>query len=144
MTWTYTGPANSDSDAVRFLIGDTLSTDPLLSNEEVAWLLSERGGVYPAAIQACETLAAKFARMTDTVVDDVEVKASQRAKQFRELRADLQRRAALSGGALPYLGGQSISDKQAREDDTDRVPPIFGRDMHVVSPSSPFSTREAS
>lgn len=143
MTWTYGGdPSANNRDAVRFLIGDTVSADPLITDEEIAWLLSEAGGVYTAAIQACETIAAKFARLADTVVDDVEVKASQRAASYRALAATLKTRQALSGGALPYAGGISIGDKQTREDDDDRVPPIFTRDMHVVSPSSPFSSTE--
>lgn len=142
MTFTYGGdPSANNRDAVRFLIGDTVSADPLITDEEIAWLLSERGGVYPAAIQACETIAAKFARLADSQVDDVNVKLSQRAAGYRTLAATLTTRQALVG-AMPYAGGISISDKQTREDDTDRTVPIFSRDLHVVSPSSPFSSTE--
>lgn len=138
MTWTYTGdPSDSEKDAVRFLIGDTVSTDPLITDEEIAWLLTERGGVYPAAIQACETIAAKFARLADTQVDDVRVNLSQRAKGYRELAQTLSSRQAISG-AMPFAGGISQAQKETAEEDTDRVPPFFTREWATVTSPSAF------
>lgn len=142
MTATYTGPANSDADAVRFLIGDTTVTDALLQDEEIAWLLTESGSVVnTAAASACEAIAARFARLADTQVDDVRVALSQRAKGYRQLAADL-RTQVTRAGVMPYAGGISIAQKHTAEEDTDRVQPIFTRDMHVVSPSSEFSHQE--
>jgi hypothetical protein len=140
MTWSYTGPASSSADAVRFLVGDTVEADPLLSDEEIAWLLTEHGNIVGlAAVQACETIAAKFARLADSQVDDVAAKASQRAAGYRTLAADLRGRVTVAG-AMPFAGGISIGQKDTAEADTARVPPIFTRDMQVVSPSLPFST----
>lgn len=133
MTWTYSGdPSASDRDKVRFLVGDTQTADQLVTDEEIAWLLSEASGVYPAAVMACESIAAQFARLADTQVDDGRVSLSQRAKGYRDLAATLRSRVAVSSVSL-FAGGISISDKQTAESDTDRVPPIFTRDMHVVS-----------
>ena len=64
MSWTYTDPNTSDRDKIRFLIGDTDSTDPLLSDEEIAFTLTEAGGsVYQAGHDSCYAIAAKFSRM---------------------------------------------------------------------------------
>jgi hypothetical protein len=65
MTWTYVGPATSDRDKVRFLIQDVETTRQLMSDEEIAWLISEWGDVYEAAANAAEALAAKFTGKAD-------------------------------------------------------------------------------
>jgi len=53
MTWTYSGnPANSSSDAVRFLIGDTDTTDQLISNEEIAYLVTVHGNIRRVASES--------------------------------------------------------------------------------------------
>lgn len=144
MVATYTSPANSAADAVRFLIGDTDTSDALLQDAEISWLLSENGNnTYSAAAHACETIAAKFSRLADTQVDDVRVSLSQRAKGYRSLAVELRGRIALTG-AIPFCGGISEAAKQTQQDDTDRVPPIFTRDMHVVSPSGLFASQEDS
>jgi len=123
-TWTYDGdPTASDTAAVRFAVGDTDTTDQLLSDEEIAYLLTEYGTVTAAAVSACEALAAKFARQVDRQVGNLRLSSSQRAAQFRELAATLRRRAALT--ATPYAGGLTYTDKDARAADTDRVKPAF-------------------
>jgi hypothetical protein len=41
MAWTYSGdPNSSDKDKYRFLIGDTISTDPILADEEITFILN--------------------------------------------------------------------------------------------------------
>lgn len=128
MTWTYSGdPAASDTAAVRFAIGDTDSTDQLVTDEEIAYLLTG-SSVAAAAIAACESLAAKFARQVDRSVGNLSLSSSQRSAQFRDLAATLRRRSAYL--AAPYAGGISVADKETQEDDTDRVKPTFIRSNH--------------
>lgn len=61
--FTYTGdPSVSDRDKIRFLIGDTISTDAHFQDEEIAWMLGEwAGDVYKAAQAACEILSGRYA-----------------------------------------------------------------------------------
>ena len=76
MGWTYGGdPSASAKDAVRFLVGDTDSTDQLLQDGEITYLLSQYNNApLNAAIRACETIMAKFARMADeTAPTDAQV-----------------------------------------------------------------------
>lgn len=66
MAFTYSGnPSASDRDAVRFMIQDTDSTDALMQDAEIDWLLAQVTNVYQAAHDACYALAAKFARKAD-------------------------------------------------------------------------------
>ena len=66
MVWSYSGdPSSSDRDALRFLIGDTDTSDQQLVNEELDYLLTEHGAVGPAGIAACRAMIGKYARLVD-------------------------------------------------------------------------------
>ena len=116
-----------ESDKVRFYLGDTDSTDPLLQDEEILFALSEYGGPRLAAAACCDSLAAKNARLADLAEGQLRISYSQRYKQFLEMAAVLRSRAAVL--AVPSAGGISISDKEAAEGDTDRVSPSFTVDI---------------
>lgn len=123
MTWTYSGnPGSSSRDELRFLIGDTDSADPLFSDEELDYLLTEHGGSVPAAAMAsCRRLIAKYSRYVDQKTGDIDIKYSQRISQLNSLmdtlRGDLR--------PVPYAGGISVSDIEAVRDDDDRQGPVF-------------------
>lgn len=90
MTWTYSGdPAANDRDAVRFLVADTDSTDPLISDEEIAYLISLFAEPPLAAVGAARAIAAKFSRDADqarTVGDlTLSQSLSQRSEQYHHL-----------------------------------------------------------
>lgn len=131
MAFTYTdSPASVPRDAVRLLIGDTDSADPLLSDAEVAFYLSENGSNnYRAAIEACRAIAAKLSRRPDHAVGRVIVSYQQRAKDYLAL-AETIRQKWLMATTSPYAGGISLDDKQSQEENTDRVPPFFTRNLH--------------
>lgn len=129
MAWTYTSdPSNVPRDAVRLLVGDTITTDPQLQDEEIAYFLSQAGGsVTGAAVRCARALMAKFARLVDKSVGDLRLSYSQRQAAYAALLADLETQLAL--GAVPFAGGTSISDINTRRGDTDRPAPDFERDM---------------
>ena len=117
-------PSTDIDDAIRFLIGDTDPTRPLLSDDELAYLRDQYGdNPLRVAAEAADALAAKFALLVDQTVGRVSVSYSQRATQFRALAAELRRRMARSG--KPYFGGVSVADMDAEEADTDRPEPLF-------------------
>lgn len=105
MTWNYSGdPASSDRDAVRFLIGDTNTSAQLVSDEEIAWALTEAGGnVYRAASNLCDNVAAKFSNSTQRTVGSLSINLAEKAQHYRDLAKTLRRKAALRGGALVVL-----------------------------------------
>lgn len=90
-SFTYSGdPSSSDRDTVRFLIQDTDSTDPLVSDSEIAYLLNAAAAnVYQAAHDACTTISARFARKADTSKSVGDLSLSQafgnRAEEYRKL-----------------------------------------------------------
>lgn len=132
-TWTYTDdPENVPADAVRFLVGDTVSADPQpLSDAEVLFCLSRRNGVTTlAAMDAAGKLAAYYSRQADTTNGKTSVSASQRAIGFRALASDLKQQAAsLNAPSNAFAGGLSLGQKQTLQSDTDAVPPTFSLGM---------------
>lgn len=138
MSWSYSGnPGASAKDAVRFLVGDTESVDPLLSDQEIEWSLTQNSSSPQAtALFLCDRLIAKFARLADETVGRISISYSQKAEGYRKLKADLQESAVHD--AMPYAGGISISDGQMVSGDPDRVRPAFTKHMqenHQVSPA---------
>lgn len=128
--FSYSGdPRKSDKDKVRFLIGDTDANDPQLGDSEILYALESEGNAFRAGVACAVALAAKFSRLTDESVGDVSKSYSKRAEAYRELAKDLRRRNA-ERGVVPYAGGISVAEKEAVEQNTDRVDPAFTRDLH--------------
>ena len=120
MAFSYSGnPADSDKDAVRFLIGDTDSNDPLVTDEEIAWQLGQRVRVHLAASSCCVAIAAKFSRKADRSVGNLRASFSQQADAYRTLAQDLEAQAADTAVLQPFAGS---SDE-----------PRFTRDMHTFN-----------
>jgi hypothetical protein len=130
VTWSYSGdPSANDRDAVRFLITDTDSADPLVGDEELEWLLTRHGSVNSAAVEACRQISRQFARAaTGKQVGDLRLEFRTRAKDFADLADRLEAAGALvvSGKA----GGISVSRKRTVEADSDRTTPSFRRGLH--------------
>jgi hypothetical protein len=135
MTWSFddSALASSKKDQVRLMIGDTDTTDQLVSNEAIVFYLSERGdSVSLAAADCCDIIAAKFSREVDTKNGALSVSASQRAAAYRKLSEDLRAQGAELCDV--FFGGQSIDGKIDLETDTDAIQPRFARGMNDVMP----------
>lgn len=123
MAWSYSGdPSASDSDQVRFLVGDTLTAEQLVTDEEITWALTQ-GSTYTAAAVIADGIAALFSRKSDMAVDSLKNSYSQRSAQYRVLADDLRVRASSVGGLTVFAGGISVAGKESRESNTDRVEP---------------------
>lgn len=140
MAWTYAGaPGTSTAterrDAVRYLVGDTDTTDQQLQDAEIAFCLSQTSDdVYLAASIAASTLSAKYGRLVDTILDNSNVRASysQRQKSYAELSRQLERKATRYGSkslGIPDAGGISVSEVNNARSDADRVDPMFSVDV---------------
>ena len=132
--WTYTGNlATSNKDVVRFLCGDVDDGDPQVSDEEIAFALTDEGNVYAAAAVICEHLSARWAREASRSINagaglSTSINLSERSKAYAQKAKDLRVRASTSAGMV-YAGGISQSDKEANQDDTNLVPPAFFKGM---------------
>lgn len=142
MSWTYSSnPAYSAKDQVRFLIGDTDSNDPLLDDQEIAWVLSKyNNSPINAAIRCCESVVAKFSRLANEAVGQVRIDFSQKAEGYTRMMTILKTRLATEDAA-PYAGGISVSDKQAQVQNTDRVRPDFRKHMMENEQIAPWTTQ---
>lgn len=136
MVWTYslTSLATTQKDQVRLAIGDTLSSDQQLQDEEINAALANRSTILGAAADCCRSIAAKFSRSVTQKAAGASANFSDLAKQYLTMALQFDAQAALSGSALPYAGGISIADKMNQETNSDRVPPNFtiGMDDNVL------------
>ena len=100
MAWSYDPTLAGDADRVRLLLGDTNSADPLLSDEEIAAMLTLEGSVQAATAHAADALALIFARKANSVTDDIGQRVSygDRAGTFRQLAARM--RATVQGASV--------------------------------------------
>ena len=140
MTWTYDVAQLSTSQLmqVRRLIGDVKTNDQLLQDEEINFALSRYAVIELAAAECCRDLATQFAREVDLVQGELKTNYSNKARAFNSLAMQLENRGMARGGAIPYAGGISQSDKDTQVQDTDRVPPNFNRgEFDNLLPVSP-------
>lgn len=127
MTWTYDSPQASDKDTVRFLVQDTNTNEQLASDEEIEWALAEHGNIVrAAAAEVAEAIGRHFARQATITDAGFRVDYSKRAEMYFAIAKDLRQRFQ---AVSPFAGGISITDKDSREEDTDRVRPAFTRDQ---------------
>lgn len=130
MAWTYSGdPSSGSRDQVRFLIHDTDTSDQLLQDEEIDWVLTERPNVYLAGETCCIQIATGFSRFADQSTQDLSDSYSQRAKMYSERAMELRELAWKSTPVIPYAGGTSVSDKELQRDNDNIVQPRFRRDQ---------------
>jgi hypothetical protein len=95
MAFTYIDPSSGNRDKVRFLIGDTDSTDFHMHDEEIAYLLTIWGDVFSAAIAGAELIAGSFAHKTNysRSIGDLSISESYQASadEFFKLADRLRR-----------------------------------------------------
>ena len=89
-------PAGSQTDQMRLLMGDTSTTNPLLSDGEVTWLMSIHTTPVRGAYQGALLLAAKYSQKANLTVGPTTINYANLAASFRALAADL----AKQGGRL--------------------------------------------
>jgi hypothetical protein len=133
VSWSYSGdPSNSPLDELRFLLGDTDPDCPILSDEELNYILGKANNDMQAAVLASlQIIVIKYARLKDETVGDVQVKYSQIYDHYFDLLKKEQEAGSitsLSSGGI-YAGGISVTDKKTRQSDPDRVQPKFFKDL---------------
>jgi hypothetical protein len=138
MSFTYDPAGTSALDDVRWLIADTDPTDPLQQDEEITRVLTRQPNTYRAAAFIARQIARQFARQCDLdIAREVRISLSDRAKQYAAMARDMEdeanKGAGGGGGVGVFVGGISVAQKQAAEDNTDRVRPAFTRELHATT-----------
>jgi hypothetical protein len=121
MSWSYSGdPASSTRDLVRFLLRDTDSSDQLLTNEELDYLVATWGNGYEAARAGALVLASKFTRQADLSksVGDLSISESYggRANEYRELAQSLAEQRQRLSPATPWAQPGNLVATANRKD----------------------------
>lgn len=123
----YTGnPSAVPTDALRLYLGDTSTTNPMLSDEEVDYFLTQGNQVpVQGAYLACQALIARFAYKMTVTVGPTSVNYGQLVDQLKALSATLEAQGGKPGWldmGLPVdasslksseLGGQSWHNPRA-------------------------------
>lgn len=133
MTWNYKNPEANDKDKVRFLIGDTDSTDPLVSDEEILHCITKQTRLELAAAMTLRALAAKFSRMVDKSMGGISARMGQIAKAFSDRANELdpgRLTANINVGILPVFGGVTIAEKMNENADYGATQPAFKKGMN--------------
>lgn len=114
---TYTLPAPSSSTVttttdhttvlsqIRMKIGDTVSTDPLLTDEHILEVYANFPTVIAAAVECVKNIIARMARDADFSAGVISVQRSPRFQQFKDLLVQLEAESETS--LVVYVGGQS-------------------------------------
>jgi len=137
MSWSYSeDPSASNLDAVRFWAQLTDSNNERLSDEEIAFIITQEDSNKGAGAACCEILATKYASEADIVAGangELAVKFSQISAQFAARGKAIRDSSATPVG--PWAASVSIGEKESQEDDTDRVEPAFKRDQFATDGS---------
>lgn len=131
MTFTYVDPTTGDRDRVRFLIQDTDSAAPHMTDAEIAWLITESSDVYDAAATAADTLAAKYAGKSDysKKVGDLSLQEtfSNQATTFQTLAKTIRSNRLLKGAPTWVANAASLQSTADREVDTRNTDAFMGQ-----------------
>ena len=123
---------------VRFLVGDTDSTDYAITNDNVSFALTQAGDdIYLAAAICARALAGKYATYVDTKFEDVSSDHSQLSENYYKLATRLEAQSKKYGSrglGLPAAGGLTYSDIEANDLNDDRVQPKFKQDQFANPP----------
>lgn len=128
MTWTYSGlpgTTGKEADTIRFLIGDTNPQDQQVSDEEIAFALTQESNLYKVAAVVLRAMQARFAREADCSVGDVSKSSSQIAKALAEKAKEYDKYAddKSKGNIRMFVGGISWAEKHNLDEDSDAVRP---------------------
>lgn len=112
MAWSYSGdPSTSPKDGVRFLVGDTIQTDPQLQDSEILFLVSNYTNIWKSAAYAARSIASKYARQISKGVGDLRLEYQQRQTAYTEMYRDYLKQAT-ARTSMPFAGGISKADAQ--------------------------------
>lgn len=131
MAWTY-DPTDLDKDTasgrlnvVRFLSGDTDSTDEQVQDEEVVFSLGQvNDNVYLAASYIAGTISSKYARLVTTELDgQLTLEYGELSSNYKTLASSLKQQAVTLTASLSLRAG-GINNSVIASVDSDVTRPI--------------------
>ncbi len=132
MTFTFSlaDLATSEKDQIRVELQDTDVNNQRLQDEEIAFAITVERGYWSAAARCAEWIARGYLFKADVRLGrSMQIQYAKMAQQYLEMAKSLRQKAL--GTTPPFVGGMSVSDKIAYEQDTDLLTPFFERDMMI-------------
>lgn len=120
--------------AVRFLVGNTSTGDPIvISNEEIGFAINQTGNIYCAAVLVASGMlqqyASKSAGATQSrTVGNLSITYGDRAASLRANLPYLKQQCAMRS-VVPVAGGITVASRDERLEDTSLTPLVFGVGM---------------
>ena len=145
MSWSYdptdlnTTTASGRLNTVRFLVGDTDSSDQKVQNEEIEFSLAQTNDdVYGAASYVARSLASKYASKVTLELDgQLMAQYSDLYDHYRSLADKLDYQAKKFGAQLGILaGGISKTQVGLVRSNPDTLKPAFRRDRFTNPPDT--------
>lgn len=131
MTWSYTASSTMTGvNAVRWLVGNTSSGDPVVvSNEEIGFALTQTGNMWCAAVQVAESMLQQYGSKTagsvqSKTVGNLSISYGDRVASLQSLLPNLRRQCALRS-VRPIAGGITVASREERAADTSLTDPLF-------------------
>lgn len=91
MTWSYSGdPSASDKDHIRYIIGDTKESMPLLSDEEIMFEFAKKMDVKLSALECVDRIIASLAQEVSYTIGPEHVAAGDKYKHYLTIYRRLQ------------------------------------------------------
>lgn len=111
MTWTFELNFTLHRDQIRQMIGDVVATDPLLTDEAIAFFYARAGNdILAGAILAARSAAAKLALEYDKDLDGLKTNRSQRHKAMLDTIAQLEAEQALGNFSFTPPSAGKVAD----------------------------------
>lgn len=132
---SYDDTLPTDLDKARALLGDTATTE-LLTDDHIEAVLALYSFNSSVAFLATE-LATRYAQKPGSVsANGKSVSWADRVRTWLALATQM-RAGGVTGppSVAPYAGGLSKTDKRTVEGDTDRVQPVFTKNLQGDPPS---------
>jgi hypothetical protein len=127
---TYDDNLTTDRDKVRFLIGDTDDDQQMLSDNEIAFILTqENNNLLLSASNACRAIAAKFARDVNYRFSTMWQDASDAYDHFMDLAEKHRIGSERNIGQPVFTYNENINGGNAVE--------LFWYGMHDNTPTVP-------
>lgn len=128
MTFTYNAAGlDTDLNRIRLEIGDTDSTRILLQDEEIEQILTEQSDFNLQVAACCRLICSLFAGKAERYRIE---EFTESRREIYERYKEMANRYAAKGGGTPWAGSIDVDFKEATEEDTSLVTPLFKRGMH--------------
>ncbi len=120
--------ATSEKDQIRVELQDTDVNNQRLQDEEILQAIAVERNFWSAAARCAEWIARGYLFKADVRLGrSMQVQYTKMSEQYLLMAKSLRQKAL--GTTPPFVGGMSVSDKIAYNQDTDIVAPLWTKTM---------------